>query len=241
MIVIAHAEQKIIYLQRSSLFIKPVLQIPILIQAGDHSIYNNIRLFQLSYNILIGFNNDIDFNKDVEVIILNGQEEINIKQYDIFSDMNMIIIEYQQFISNSSKLKLNCQFFDIIQLKHKELWTQNQLYQPFSFQIQRWLQKKQIVTTKIADIIFVDVTTVEQVEMASSSNQYILYSIGTVSGTALLFGGLDIFYNLLDIRIQVFKINLFQFAYITMQYKYCHIQSILILNFLLIYKSFLLL
>ncbi|CAD8080922.1 unnamed protein product [Paramecium primaurelia] len=56
----------------------------------------------------------------------------------------------------------------------------------------------QTLTTQIAEIIFVDVTTFEQVEMPSSSNQYIFYVIGTISGTALLFGGLDIFYNLLD-------------------------------------------
>ncbi|CAD8117276.1 unnamed protein product [Paramecium primaurelia] len=179
------------FICKGSVCIQPELPIPILIQAGDHSLYNNIRLFQLSYNILIEFNNDIDFNKDVEIIILNGQEEINIKQQcDISSDMNRI---------NSSQLNLTVNFLISFNqsIKNQELKISFTNLSHFKSN-NGYQQQQQIVTTKIADIIFVDATTVEQVEMASSSNQYILYAIGTMSGTALLFGGLDIFYNLLD-------------------------------------------
>ncbi|CAD8194880.1 unnamed protein product [Paramecium pentaurelia] len=90
MIVIAHVDQKnnlsikIMLLHIKKLiyiYIKPDLP---LISAGDQSIYNNVRLVQLSYNIFLKFSNDIDYIKDVEVIILNYQEELNIKQQYTF-------------------------------------------------------------------------------------------------------------------------------------------------------------
>lgn len=34
--------------------------------------------------------------------------------------------------------------------------------------------------------------------MTSSGNEYALYVLAVMGGTAVLFGGLDIFYNLLD-------------------------------------------
>ncbi|CAD8115355.1 unnamed protein product [Paramecium primaurelia] len=75
------------FICKDSVCIKPELLIQILIQAGDQSI---------QYNILLQFNNDIDFNKDVEVFILNGQEEINIKQQcDITFNMNNQFIQTQ--------------------------------------------------------------------------------------------------------------------------------------------------
>ncbi|CAD8117483.1 unnamed protein product [Paramecium sonneborni] len=224
-----------LYICQDSICIKPDLPIPILQSIGDQSIYNNIRQFVISYNKLLILSDDFNLQKHIQLIIRNGQKEIFVDSiFNITQNIELI---------NQSYCNLTVHFqISFNQSIHNQEFVIRFTNLTNIKSIDGYLQQLLLVTTKIADVIFVETSTIQKAEIASSSNQYILYTIGTMSAIALLFGGLDIFYNLLDtiqilsylkyINVSVpfnlqYFFNCFQFVQINFIQKYFNFEDLL--------------
>ncbi|CAD8206688.1 unnamed protein product [Paramecium octaurelia] len=61
-----------------------------------------------------------------------------------------------------------------------------------------YYQIEKEVTCLIPQVIYIDEVTISQVQATTQSNTYLLYFIGTICIGSVVFGGVEIFFNLLD-------------------------------------------
>ncbi|CAD8181220.1 unnamed protein product [Paramecium pentaurelia] len=198
---------------------------------GDQSIYNNVRLVQLSYNMFIKLSNDTDYIKDVEVIILNYQEEINIKQYcDITSDLKIVIILNTNilFVINPNSTQL---------LLFRQHFIKAQRNKTSKLALQTFLILNQVMIIQLIDCK--DQQLFLKLQQPKLLKFFLLMQL-QLNKLKCLLQAINIFCMLLEQQVELLFYLEGQIFFIIFQilYKYCHIQSILILNFRLIYNEF---
>ncbi|CAD8093214.1 unnamed protein product [Paramecium primaurelia] len=179
------------FICKDGICITPEYPTPKLISFGDTSLYHNIRQFKLEYNLLLNITQNDQIENEFELYIKNQLIEKPIdcqyKKQSSFtfnnqSKMNFSVIFELQFNRSSKQEELIIKYLNISKFIS---------YQGYS-------QQEPEVSTAISDYMFIDQSSVAQVQMATNSNQYVLYVMAVMGGGAILFGGLDIFYNLLD-------------------------------------------
>ncbi|CAD8107684.1 unnamed protein product [Paramecium sonneborni] len=164
--------------------------VPKLKTYGDNSIYNPIRLFQLTYNL------DLDLP-----INFNLSEFLQLELYQNFKSYN---INYEYKIiqqlekSNQNKTQISA----IIQLtlnRSSENEFLQLLFNNLSlFSSNGQVQQVSQINEQISKFIIIEQSMIQQVELINSGNYYILYILAGFAGGSILFGGVDFFYNLLD-------------------------------------------
>ncbi|CAD8165030.1 unnamed protein product [Paramecium pentaurelia] len=196
------------FLCQDGICIIPEYPIPVLLSYGDTTLYNNKRKFKLEYNTLLNLTQDNIIEKQLKLYI---KKQMNINPIDI-----PYIIERQYSFNNQG----NINFSVSVEILFNRSTTNEEL-------LIKYLNVEQIISNKgysqiqneisalIPKFIYIDQTAVAQVEMATSSNSILLYIMAFMAGGAILFGGLEIFYNLLD-TIQMLS----YLKYINTQYPY---------------------
>ncbi|CAD8077820.1 unnamed protein product [Paramecium sonneborni] len=182
-------EQK--FICKGGTCIIPEYPVPMLSSYGDTQLYNNIRKFKLEYNLFLNIPEDNLIDKRIKLFI---KKQNNINSID--SPYNM---KTQYTLNNQSNLNFSIHF----QILFNRSTTKEEFLIQFpnpSYFIsdQGYPQILSEVSTAIPEYIFINQAQVNQVEMAGTSNQILLYIMAVMAGGAILFGGIDIFYNLLD-------------------------------------------
>ncbi|CAK94680.1 unnamed protein product (macronuclear) [Paramecium tetraurelia] len=176
---------------KDGICITPEYPKPQLINTGDTSLYNNQRSFKLEYNLLLNITQDSGVENEFDLYIKNEIAE------------NPIDCQYQKqllfTLNNQSKIEFSVSFdlqFNRSSIKEQLIIKYRNISKFISYQ--GYSQQELQVVAAISDYMFIDQSSVAQVQMATNSNQYVLYVMAVMGGGAILFGGIDIFYNLLD-------------------------------------------
>ncbi|CAD8122013.1 unnamed protein product [Paramecium sonneborni] len=196
------------FLCKNGICITPEYPIPILFSYGDQSLYNNKRKFKLEYNTLLNLTQDNIIEKQLQLYF---KKQTTITPIDI-----PYMIEKQYQFNNQA----NINFSVSIEIQFNRSTTNEEfLIKYLSVDLiisnQGYSQIENEVSTTIPKFMFIDQSAVAQVEMATSSSSILLYIMAGMAAGAVLFGGLEIFYNLLD-TIQMLS----YLKYINTQYPY---------------------
>ncbi|CAD8151516.1 unnamed protein product [Paramecium pentaurelia] len=196
------------FLCQNGICIIPEYPVPLLFSYGDTSLYNKIRKFKIEYNVLLNVTQYSMIEKSIKFYIKNQLT------------INPIDIPYQLQTQYSLNNNNNVNFSLIIEILFNRSTKNERLLIKYynASQIISHQGYQQITTeieTVIQEYIQIDESDIAQVGTATSSNQILLYIMAVMAGGAILFGGLEIFYNLLD-TIQMLS----YLKYINTQYPY---------------------
>ncbi|KAM3132028.1 hypothetical protein pb186bvf_015912 [Paramecium bursaria] len=166
--------------------IKATYPIPI-IEQQDATLYNPIRYFKLYYKELL-LKQTVDVNKDISFIIENQ----SVNSYELIVSENTIFQNQTMNFSIEIQMKLrNTMIGENFYITYNNLAL---------FQSQDKIQQtQQTLSIQIYDFQFIDAGTIQQTQQAINMNQYFLYILLALVIVGFLCGGLDIFYNLLDL------------------------------------------
>ncbi|CAD8198174.1 unnamed protein product [Paramecium octaurelia] len=167
-----------------------LIPVPKLQAIGDTSLYNPYRLFQLTYNLDLDLPDNFNLSQFIQLELYYGFEIKNINyEYSITQQLE---------IQNSNKTQLTA----IIKLTLNRTSSQEYLQIVYknltSFSSDGQIQQISYLTQEINQYTFIDQQLMQEVELVNSGNYYILYILAGFAGGSILFGGVDIFYNLLD-------------------------------------------
>ncbi|CAD8111020.1 unnamed protein product [Paramecium primaurelia] len=197
------------YIFQNGISIIPVYPIPQLQSAGNSQIYSTYRKFKLSYNVELLINDDFQLK---DYISLQISKEQTVKSID----QEFELIQQIQQLDEPGKviltLMINISFTrssrdEILIIKFHNI-TQIQSFLGYH-------QQNVDIQCNIPQLIFIEETTILQVEITTRSNSYLLYFLGAMCLISLFLGGIDVFYNLLD-NLQMLS----YFKYLNIQYPY---------------------
>ncbi|CAD8107915.1 unnamed protein product [Paramecium sonneborni] len=176
---------------QNGICITPNYPIPYLFSFGDNQLYKNIRQFKLTYKLFLNLTQNDPIENQFILHIKNKSKEIPIDcQYKILPQYQL---DNQTQVNFSVIFELNFNR----STRNEELIIKYQNSSKF-ISYQGYPQQEQFIQAIIPEFMFIEESAVLQVKMATNGNQYVLYVMGAMCGGAILFGGLDIFYNLLD-------------------------------------------
>ncbi|CAD8127452.1 unnamed protein product [Paramecium sonneborni] len=179
------------FICKDGICIIPEYPVPMLFSYGDIQLYNNIRKFKLEYNLFLNIPQDNEVEKMIKLFI---KKQTTLNPIDCPYEMKT-----QYTLNNSSNISFSIDFQIFFNRSTtKEEFLIEYLNPSYFLSSQGYPQILSEVSTTIPEYIFIDQAQVNQVEMAGSSNSILLYIMAVMAGGAILFGGLDIFYNLLD-------------------------------------------
>ncbi|CAD8104716.1 unnamed protein product [Paramecium primaurelia] len=179
------------FICKDGICIIPEYPVPMLLSYGDTQLYNNVRKFKLEYNQYLNISQEDQVEKMIKLFIKN-----QMTLYPIDCPYEM---QTNYTLNNESKISFSIDFQIFFNRSTTKEDLLIQYLNPSHFiSYQGYSQVLSEVSTTIPEYIFIDQTQATQVEMAASSNQILLYIMAVMAGGAILFGGLDIFYNLLD-------------------------------------------
>ncbi|CAD8118190.1 unnamed protein product [Paramecium sonneborni] len=197
------------YILQNGLSIIPVFPKPYLQSVGNSQIYSNNRQFQLSYNVDLFIHTDfqlkqfisLHFQKESTISTIDQEFELiqQIQQLDEPNKAQLILIINIFFSRNSKRESLIIKFHSLSQIKS-------------------FLGYSQIdseIKCNIPKLIFIEDDTILQIQNITKTNTYLLYFIGAMFVGSLIFGGIDIFFNLLD-NLQVLS----YFKYLNLELPY---------------------
>ncbi|CAD8093998.1 unnamed protein product [Paramecium sonneborni] len=183
-------EEQYIFVNGQSII--PTYPKPTLKSIGDTQIYSVIRLFKLSYDTPIIINDNFQI-KDYLSINISNQNII--KLIDQPFELSQEITQINEFNLSKLNLIINITFQRDSQ---DEILLIKFLNSSVIYSNDGYSQIEKEVSCSIPKVIYIDDGTITQVKITSESNTYMLYFICVMCGGSILFGGFEVFFNLLD-------------------------------------------
>ncbi|CAD8115156.1 unnamed protein product [Paramecium primaurelia] len=183
-------ENKYIFLNGVSIipnYPKPQLQ-----SVGTSQIYSATRLFKLSYTTPIVVTDSFQIRDYLSFHIQNNNKISKMDQsFNLTQDTSKI----NEFNQSELHLIVNITFSRSSQ---DEILLIKFLNNSVIYSNEGYSQIETEVSCSIPKVTYIDDVTIAQVQIATNSNTYILYFIGAMCGGSVLFGGIEVFFNLLD-------------------------------------------
>ncbi|KAM3133418.1 hypothetical protein pb186bvf_014422 [Paramecium bursaria] len=154
-----------------------------------NQLFNNTRLFQLIYEQKLQY-----FD-----LITSDQLQINIGELLINRDYNMTIFDHS-FRETNEYLIINLTIQIDLQSSLNQQYLEVYFYNPSQIKsLDGFEQQVREIKTLISDFEYVDQQTKDSTEQSINSTSYLLYIILGLVLLSILFGGIDIFFNLLEL------------------------------------------
>ncbi|CAD8193166.1 unnamed protein product [Paramecium pentaurelia] len=190
--------------------ITPNYPIPKLSIFGSPQRYEKERKFKLEYNVpLLIVKSNFELSSELKFYIENRSGDVQLLNYPYTFIQNMTLVEnsyysYEAIITLQLNQSSQYQIFNIYFLDPSKI----QSYQGYE-------QKIDHVKAAVEEYVYVDESTQSLTETFNSLSINLFYIILILLAVSILFGGLDIFYNLLD-TIQLLS----YLKYINLQFPY---------------------
>ncbi|CAD8205816.1 unnamed protein product [Paramecium pentaurelia] len=184
------SENKYIFLNGVSIvpnYPKPQLQ-----SVGTSQIYSAIRIFKLSFTTQIVITDGFQIKDYLTFHIKNN---IETTQMDQSIKLNQDTSQINEFNSTELILMINITF---LRSSQDEILLIKFLNNSVIQSNEGYSQIETEVFCLIPKVIYIDDVTIAQVQLTTKSNSYMLYFIGAMCGGSVLFGGVEVFFNLLD-------------------------------------------
>ncbi|CAD8205213.1 unnamed protein product [Paramecium octaurelia] len=165
---------------------------PLLQSVGSSQIYSVTRLFKLYYTSPIVIKEGFQIKDYLTFHISNN---LGVQQIDQSIQLTQDTQQINEFNQSEFSLMMNITFSRssqdenlIVKFLNKSVIYSNEGYSQIETE----------VSCLIPKVIFIDDAAIAQVQMATKSNTYMLYFIGAMCGGSVIFGGVEVFFNLLD-------------------------------------------
>ncbi|CAD8206541.1 unnamed protein product [Paramecium pentaurelia] len=197
------------YILQNNISIIPVYPKPYLQSLGNSQLYSNNRQFKLSYNVELIIKDDFQIKDYISLHISKEQiiQPID-QQFELIQSIQQLDEPGKAILSLKISISFNRSSRDeslLIRFHNNTKFVSYLGYPQLDNEIKCIIPK----------LIFIEDTTILQVKITTQSNSYILYFIGAIFGGSVFFGGINVFYNLLD-NLQMLS----YFKYLNIEFPY---------------------
>ncbi|CAD8178361.1 unnamed protein product [Paramecium octaurelia] len=180
------------YIFKNGVSIVPNYPKPLLQSVGSSQVYSIIRLFKLSYSVPIVISKGFQIK---DYLTFHIQNDLGVQQMDQSIQLTQETSQVNEFNQSQFSLMINITFSRssqdenlLVKFQNKSVIYSNEGYSQFEAE----------VSCLIPKVIYIDNAVIAQVQLATNSNSYMLYFIGAMCGGSVIFGGVEVFFNLLD-------------------------------------------